>query len=345
MERFFEGFDLWSIADPTCLSLKEWEYIGISAFNSTYFSLDSGQFSGKCLTKGIYEGNSEGFIRKVDSHPHHIIGFDINLRFTATATRQIFSSYNGSAKFLQVSIDTSGQLIFSLNGSVIYTHSSVLSLNNWYYVEVEHLVSSSSGTINIWIDNTLAFNLSGDTKGSATNTFISAYEIFNTTGGAARVSFDNMYYLESNGSTARLGSILIETFIPRATYSESGWTYTGAFTAYDALDGLLLSNGPTALTSTINSEFKLDFSKSLSSNPNIIHDVLVRLQVETVDVGVTNLSVTVKADDDIWRYSAPLQVSKSGGTYYSFSVPKNPNGNVDWKISEIEYADFGLKVV
>jgi hypothetical protein len=345
MERFFEGFDLWAITDPICLSLKEWEYIGISAFNSSYFSLDAGQFSGKCLTKGIYQDNAEGFFKRVDNHPHHIIGFDINLISLPTGTRQIFSSYNGVTKFLQVSISASGQIIFSLNGSVIYTHATALTLGQWYYVEIENLVSTSIGKINIWLSDSLVFNLTGDTQGSGTNPYISSYEIFNTTGGAAKVSFDNMYYLESNGSTFRLGPIVIETFRPKATYSENDWTYTGASTAYDALDGLLLSNGPTALTSTMNSEFKLDFSKSLSVNPNIVHDVLIRLQGETEDLGNTNVSASVKADDDVWRYASPLQVNKSSGAYYTFSVPKNPNGNIDWKISEIEYTDFGLKVV
>lgn len=348
MERFFESFDLWKNTDPTCYTLKDWEFIGNSLFTLTSFTFGAGDLSGKSISTYSGIGLALGLLRRAADHKNYLVGFDLVSGGAQASTRQCFSSRNNGVKHLQVLIDTTGTLVFQLNSTVLYTHTSVCTSGQWYYVELEHIVDPTSGKINIWIDDVLVFNTTGNTQDTGANAFISSYEIFDTEAHPAFASIDNFYYLESNGTTPRLGPILIETLLPTADINDtttSGWSYTGASSAFDALNDLYSASGPSATATVLGSQVKMNFSNSLTSNPLMIHDVLARMQIDVTDIGSTNLVAVVKANDNVWYDSSTFAVKSSTGSFYSYSFPLNPNGNVPWDVSSVEYADFGLRVV
>jgi hypothetical protein len=347
MERFFEGFELWVNDDLTGLIERDWILSVSDANFQNRFSVVSGSIFGssKALQKDIGDISQNSIYREVNSPSHYFIGMDVNRLNTFAGDRQFFCSRNSGAKHLQLVVNATNQLVVKLGSAILFTHTLATVIGVANYIEIEHKISTTIGVINLWIDGVLQFSISGDTQGTGINSFVSEIELWDRSARVLDCSIDNFYYLKSDGSTTRLGPIVIENFLPYNLDANNGFTVESGVSEVDATNNTYLSSNTQGVKSSIvNSTLSFDFYSSLSQNPFTVYQVSLVSQINFKDVGKMTIQALVSGTDNIWRPSSVSTVQKSGYDINHMTYEVNPETNAPWDFLSIAGAKFAIKV-
>ena len=190
---YHESFD--AVGTSNSYLASKWSALG-GAFQST--------ISGT-IQAGSARTGTNGFRPIVASNMYlaaqteFYVGFAI--RFTFLPTSYFWVDGETTATEGHVRLVTSGGKIQAQIATTPYavlgTGSRTLIVNNWYYVEIRHLVNQTTGRVVVKVDGVTEIDFTGDTQGVPANGNIALIQWLL---GTAGTDFDDIYINDTTGS-------------------------------------------------------------------------------------------------------------------------------------------------
>jgi hypothetical protein len=268
--------------------------------------------------------------------------------------------YDSTAATVQVSLqyNSQGALgIFKGSGTGTQYGSSsangIIQLNNWPYLEIEIVFSTSAGSVEVraWGPN-----------GGGTSPVISASSL-NTapsgnawsdriyfTGGQSNAYFDDCYMLDGTGSSpfnSFLGNVRVQTDAPTSDATPNQFTSSNSEPTgshYRDVNQLPWSSDANYLySSTVGNEELFGFPNLSATQVLGIGEVL-RTEL---DAAGTRTIETVLSSSGATQDGTAFQPSTAFAFYYTYSVT-DPNTTNPWAsgtVAAAEAAELGMEIV
>lgn len=146
---YIDSFNLYATANV----VQRWTVI-----TNTPDIFGGGRFGGNRMRLGNGESVS---MRGLLADAVRATGFNYFVDGAAGTTQVNF--LDGASSQVRIDISESANTITALRGGTVNIGSVSVNilLNTWYYIEVEVTISTTVGTVKVWVDNTLVMNLSG----------------------------------------------------------------------------------------------------------------------------------------------------------------------------------------
>ena len=340
--------NLWTVSDGVsmaigrfggrCVSMNYYAWVGASpggdsAIIRSYATSGSGPTNSIC-----------GFAVQFNNLPQTLPGYSINWMPLAGLLAI------GDSGGVICGINATGNLVY-INGAGIgtnvYTSSTILLPNVWYYIEFTSTNSGGQNTTTAYVNGSSAGTYTGAPIGTNYDTLFLGPAFYGNVNGT--VLFDDTYV--ASGSTP-IGAQRIETVVPSSDSIATGWTPSSGTTLYPMVNELPVDGGTTSISQTVfvsaNGEFN---SLGLSGAPASISCLQQRVCANSELSGssygyVANNLIT----GGTIAYAGPseqVHTLTSNYSYYLDVWPQQPIGPfpytfTPWTYSTVNAAQFGV---
>lgn len=324
-------------------------YPGLYQRNSTHKKTGTYGFS-------IYNANASGYTyyNKGSSFNGDVAFLQFHVKWTDFQTEQCLFSLLNTSNAYQSSlwVNYAGQLEIrrGLTTAVIDTSSSKIRNNVWYYFEVKWTVSNtlSADDIIIKVNGVEVLNPSSGDSADTANTTIQYIRVHSTKPNVCYV--DNYIIMDNTGSTmnALQDEVFIEALFPDGNGNYSEWVGQDGNSTdnYLLVDEDTPDSATTYVESTTNDERDSYTFGDMAATPSVIKAVVA-------NAWVTNQSTTKRTIDQFVRISATdydsgqtHQIQSTTWVHSPRSIWEvSPATSSAWTKSEIDGAEFGIKVV
>lgn len=257
---------------------------------------------------------------------------------------------NGGQLNTDLRINSSGQLLFTRNGTTIGSPSSfALAPSNWYYIEVKVTFATTAvGSAEVRVNSNAVLTLT-NVQTAVTNANAAVVNFLGGGSGVAQFCRD-LYVVDGDGgtNTTYLGDVNIVEIFPNAAGTNQQWTLgAGASQTVAVQDGIsgtgTRPDGDTTYITSATAGQISDFAhQTLSFSGQVL--------------GVIHVSY-LRKDDAGARQAA--QVCLSGVTtevgstislgnsysYYTDILENDPNTSAQWTQGNFNSATFGIKEI
>jgi len=300
---------------------------------------------------------SGGTIRKmIPSKPETIIiGFAFNIAEFNGALGQV-ALYNESGDdiikyrfYKNPNFDKFGVQVYDANDNLLgQTADNLIDDMVWYYLETKTYVNNSSGSVQIRLNGATHLQLE-NINTDPSNGLYNGVSHIDITGAlyystSVTLLIDDLYILDNSGlqNNDFLGDVYIQAIFPESNGTHSDWT-PSAGSNYECVDDIDIDEDATFVsTTTDNAIDTYNFG------------AVTAITGSTIKAVVSN--ITAKKDGASIRHIAPIvrenNLEYEGGdvnlsdTYknYQYVWENNPEDNQPWEISDIDNAEFGVKL-
>lgn len=282
-----DGLDLYSSA-ADCYTV----YSGTIVYSGT-----TGRYGGTCM--GLSFGNQFAY-PIVSPLTEFWVGFAFNLAPTGAtgigyhASIMTFKSASGAEANVQ--IDTTNSVVAVVkgagNGSTITSVTKAISPNQWHWMDIHFKLGTSTGIMEVWVDNTQLINATNINNNNAGGSSINGICFGDTAANSFyNCTFDDIVLNDTTGSTnnGRQGDSRIETLVPASDGGINDGTPSTAGSHYLMVDENHNNAGSTYITITNTSgQEELFNMSSLSGTPPTIKAVKISNWVQKTDSGAAN---------------------------------------------------------
>lgn len=338
---YVEGFDMYNGITNTATA-------GGASVRGTYagsFSLAVGRFGGQALQlTSTGTSNKYAVLGLPASYPTGTLGF-------ALSQISIFLSSAGQLISVGEQINL---LVLNTNAIAVRrgttvlgtTANNVFTLNSWCYIEMEYVVSTTVGIVNLYVNGAPVLSISGvNTQNQATDTTNTITISSNLTSGTAGANFlfDDMYLTDT---VTRLGEQRVFTANVDADASPSDWAASGGAVApYTMIDEVLCDGDTTYISSsTLNARAMFGVG-NLPVSPTGIQAVQISSFGRKTDTGLRKIQL--QYEDASANLYTSSEYTLAGGPGYGRQIDllqNNPITTAGWTASEVNAMKIGVKV-
>ena len=265
------------------------------------------------------------------------------------ADTPFLSFREGSINHVVIHITADGHLKVYRNTTLLSTSVNALSFDTSYYIEVKATINDSTGAVIVRVNGVDWVNISAvDTQngGSGVIGNILIGNFYSSLGAVGvSVYLDDLYICDTAGSYNNnfLGDIRVETLLPDGGGSNTDWT-PSAGSNYDCVnESAPNSDTDYVYTSNVNDTDSYTYS-DLTSATGSVKAAVVWAFSKKDDGGTRLIRAVAKSGATTGDNGSDL----APGTSYSYLqglFEINPDTSSEWTISEINGAEFGVKVV
>lgn len=327
---FSDGLDKYSV-------LADLQSVGYTLGSAT-FATTGGRFNGGRVysTSSALTMNIPGFSAMTE------VWSSVAMMFSAgatTGTFMIFYSPNNSEVHLQY--DYSSGLISAYRYStsianLLGSASFPLTAGNWIRCDARVKCDSSTGEVEVWMNGTQLFNITGvNTKYTATTTGISYVQY-----GGSYIGFDDIVITDT--TTGRLPDTRIITQRPTSDGPISNGTATPAGSHWSAVDDIGTGTSDYVTISNSAGQTELFGFSSLGVTPKTIYTVKAESWSNKTGTEPLVLKPTIK--------SSSTSSDGTGTNLYltqtltSSQWATDPNTSAAWTASAVNGLKAGVKV-
>lgn len=332
---FFDGFDTATTAANIVLKYSTSVGVGRATGRTGINCLDWLAVSGEVKTKTLPVSGTTA-----------IIGVAIKTTGFGS-TSNIIEVYEGSTLHMAVGIDGSGHLLVLRNTTTLATSSSTISTNTWYYVEFKTVIHDSTGTYEVRVDGSTFGGLTAtgqDTRNGGSGTWDAV-----ALGGFSSGQSDDLYICDGSGSLNNdfLGDSKVETLLPQTDAVAAG--SHADFTPSTGTDHGALVDETNPNTSDYNSSSTVGHIDSYNYPSLTLTGTIRGVQVSPfhakTDAGARTVSTMTRvASTDYVNGGTAISPPTTFG-YDTQVFETNPNSGVAWTASDVNSAEFGLKII
>ena len=348
---FFDGFDAYGASGTTIFTAR------YSSLSSSFQWVTGRLGSGSAIRINNSLSTERIFSKTLTPSGGFVMGAAVRFTTNFGVTNDFFAIREGSSSgtgpiHLAVGCDSSGHLTVVRGTTVLATSTLTLNLNTWYYIEFKGTIHDTTGSYEVRVDGSTVSGLSAtnvDTRNGLTgawDNYSLAASSGNTTTG--NVDFDDFYICDTSGSANNdfLGDSRVETRLPYtdAVSAGSNANFTPSTgTDHGAMVDETVPNGDTdyVASSTVG---HIDTYKY----PNLtltgtVRGVQVAPYMEKTDAGTRTVNVVARVGSTNYAHATAL----SPGTTYAHMqsiFETNPATSAAWTTSEVNAAEFGVKV-
>lgn len=339
-----EGFDMYNGTGGQIGLQALWSITGSPAV----FSLTGGRFGGQSLQMAGQNGfaPNPSWIRRLingaGTTTSLSLGMAVYFANGIDSNRGIEFCNTGFGVQCGVGFNSNqSAYIYSGAGGTTYavTSAGVIPVNSWNYWEVELVVHSSAGTMNLYMNGSLLLSLTGLNTAAAGGGigYLQFYIPISTASSWVRI-IDDIYVTDS---ATKLGESRIETLRP-ASDNTAAWTPSSGANNYSRVNETTVDGDTSYVqTATIGAQ-DLYTIGSLSSTPASIWSVNVVSFAEKTDATTRLLYNTVKSGSTSSDGSS-VNLSASY-TRYDRVLSTDPATSAAWTASGVNNLLIGPKV-
>lgn len=277
-----------------------------------------------------------------------IVGFAYFWTTQTTNDVTIVSLYEGTTQQVTIRQNSSAQLYAARGSTAVATMTTSLSVNTWYYIELKTLVSAS-GTVDLRVNGASVATFSGNTLNGGTGS-ITTLQLgpapSTAIAGTLDYRLDDVYLCDTAGSAPNntfLGDVRVESLYPNANGNSSQWVGSDS----NSTDNYLLVDETTPASadyvgSTVVGDKDTYNYTALTPVAGTVHGVQIIPYAAKLDAG-TRTIVNVARSGSSEADSSARTLSTTA-TYYPTISELNPATGLAWTITEINAAEFGVKV-
>ena len=348
MLRFVEGF--YHYTDESQTEMLGVKWTSSSSTSGVVANNSNGRYGGGALR--IQNGNSSRYLRKTmdDSQVTWIVGLAAIYDYNdwSTGNDQQFLSWldSGSAQ-CELRTDSVGHIIASRNGTTLGTSSLALPVQQYVYIEWKLTIDNSTGVSAVYINGVEYLNLTSQDTQNTGNASANVLELRSyKNNGSGSTYFDDLYVCDTTGGVNDdfLGPIRVETLFPDGNGNSSDFTGQDA----DSTDNYLNvdESPPSDGDTTYNEADVLDDEDTytyddMATTTGTVYGVQLTPRLRKTNAG-TRTAVTVARLSATETDSADKLVLDS--YQYVPDVRETKPGGGSWTITDINSAEFGLKV-
>jgi hypothetical protein len=249
-----------------------------------------------------------------------------------------------AAQQCTVVFDTDGKIRVragSATGTLLDTSASaVLVASAWNFIEAKILVANS-GTYTVKCNGIQVLNGAADTQANAASTIAG----FSVTPGSGN-GIDDLYVLDSAGTTLNdfIGDCRVECLSPQTGNGSNTGLTCSTGTDHGALVDELPANDDTDYNFSATVGAKDTYAFTNVATIGSIKAVQVSARAKKTDSATKELAVVTRVGSTDYD-GATQTVASTTYSQYQQIWAKRPSDNADWTISDVNAAEFGLKVV
>lgn len=251
-----------------------------------------------------------------------------------TSTDQLFVAPNASGA---ISVYRGGATPTLLGTSA----AGVLLANTWQYMEMEYVISSTVGSVKVYINGVSVLSLTGvNTQALATNTVSAIY--LEGAVNAGRTYFDDLYVTDTPN---RLGEQRVITSYPSSDVLTTYWSSS------------TLGAAPYTMIDEATCDADVTYVSSSTYNSRLVVGV-PSLPVAAVDVNAVQITGFARKDETQFRQLA-LEYQNTAGSvatgptktltpsyaYVNALYPQNPLTGTAWTGTDVNNMRIGARVV
>lgn len=254
---------------------------------------------------------------------------------------EFLAFYDGAVRGVNLQMNADGTISIYQDTTLIGTTANALSINTWYYVEMQVYTDQvTSGSIELRVNEAVWYqNLACDTQ-SGSNNYHSAFRI-----GVCDIPtlYDDAYLLDSSGSTNNdfLGIRKVSAIRPNAAGDDTDWT-PDAGNNYDRVNEVELDEDASYVetgTATDKDLYNYDPTVNIASIDGI--QIITEVKATSGSMELQNLTKSGSTED---AQSCGTIISTDYGTCSSLRE-LNPDTANPWTPAEIDAAQFGIKAI
>jgi hypothetical protein len=300
---FFDGFDQYSNGSDLV------NYGGWSLLDTTTTLTTSPRVgTGKYLDCNLWTGTGLKYTFSSDQSGNTLY-IGMAFKVTTLADNMPFLSISGQCTIYIVQSGANWKFEARRGTTVLATSSVITYSGTWVYLEFKVLVNTTTGIVELKIDNTTAFTFTGNTQnnGSASVTYILFPNHGNISG---HYGLDDLYICNSTGSANNTyrGEQLAEFCIPSGD-STVAWAKNSGTFNYQAVDDPLgAPDDDTTYVYSNTSGQKDEYTLTDLSNVLSVVGVKLITRAEKDNTGALSLKTGIKsgATDQQVTHSLPI---------------------------------------
>jgi hypothetical protein len=227
------------------------------------------------------------------------------------------------------------------SGAVIDTSvSAPLVANSWNAIEWKILVSNS-GTYTVKVNGVQVLNGSADTQNQAATSAVALIDfVLGSFGG-----MDDVYMLDSTGSANNdfIGDCKVECLTVQTGNGSNVGLTPSTGTDHGALVDELPANDDTDYNFSATVGAKDTYAFTNVATVGSIKAVQVSARAKKTDVATKELALVTRMGTT--DYDGATQTLSTSYAQFQQIWAKRPSDNADWTISDVNAAEFGVKVV
>lgn len=339
--QFTTGFDYYTTASQL------WDTVS----GTITISSASARFTGTHSQGASFPQNAHAIKNLSTNFVTLILGCAV--KFTALPNAaDLFMGVEDAATFQTgLTVSATGALQFcrgtaaTLIGSA--SSAGLIVAGVWNYIEMQVTINNTTGTGQCWVNGVSVINSSGLNNRNSANAFANQVAIgeFNNNGTAVPILFDDLYCLDTSGSTLNsvLGDRRIITIMPSGVGSFSNFTPVGSTPNWTCVDEIPADDDTTYVAdgTTGDRDSYTYESVTLQGNPDA---VIPWGRVRKDDAGSRSIELTLRNSGND-AFSSALSVPSSYQYLNGGAFTLNPNGNIAWDQNGINSTEFGIKIV
>lgn len=334
--RFMDSFDHWAIGDY----LSKWTS---SSHTTQNVSITTGRHGSGYQAAGY----GDRTLSKVfDTSPQDTWICGVAVNWASFAQTFAFISFrDGASAQCEVRTNSSNRLYVARNGTTLGTGTTTLQTGVWYYVEFKVVIHDSTGVAVVKLNETTEINLSGvDTRNAGTT--CDTFQLGDRGSFGGTITWDDLYVLDGTGSSPTndfLGDVRVQALSPNANGNTSNLVGSDG----NSTDNYLLvdestPNGDTDYVEAAAVGDKDTYNYgALTPTTGSVYGIQILPYARKTDAGTRKIA-TVARHSGTEEDSADL-ILGSSYTYLPNIRETKPGGGA-WSISDINAAEFGVKV-
>ena len=278
-----------------------------------------------------------------------IVGFAYFWTTQTTNDVTIVGLYEGTTQQITIRQNSSSQLYVARGSSAVATMTTSLSTNVWYYVEVRAFMNDSTGTVDLHVNGSSRATFTGDTLNGGTGA-VTTLQLgpapSTSIPGTLNYRIDDVYVCDTAGSAPNntfLGDIRVEALFPNANGNSSQWVGSDSNSTdnYLLVDETAPNGADYVQSSTVGDKDTYNYT-SITPLVGTIHGAQIVPYAAKTDAG-TRTIVNVARSGSSESDSSSRTLSTTA-LYYPSITSLNPATGLAWTVSEINAAEFGVKV-
>jgi len=290
--------------------------------------------------------NTHETTKTLDAQQTWIVGFGFKISTLPASTIDIASILDASTLQCDLRLLADGTLRITRNGTVLGTTTFAIASGTYYYIEFKIKIDNSTGTADIVVNGSNKLALSSqDTQNTANATANQVRLGNNAVSTASTLDYDDFYSCDGTGSAptnALLGDVRVETILPNGVGNTSAWT-PSAGSNFQNVDETA-PNADTDYNSTSNAGDVDTYNyPSITPTSGTVYGVQVNMNARKDDGGTRTIAPVVRSGGT--DFVGTSQNIGSSYTYYQQLYEQDPNTAAAWTISNVNAAEFGVKLI
>lgn len=228
--------------------------------------------------------------------------------------------------------------------ALIQSAASVVPASDWCYIEYTVFVNDTTGTAEIWVDDTsVASGTSLDTRASTGGSNVHTLLIGSEIAGATRplMKFDDMYV---RNDTTRYGPCFWQYIPPNADTADADGTPSTGSTNYGVVDETTGASDTDYLSFDTAGDLTLFGHAGLSENPTDIWAVQVVTGMAKMEAGDRIMNHVLKQGSTEYN-GADFGFGGPTGRHVRHFWETNPATGTAWTTATVNSVKFGLEII